>query len=126
VRIINDSEIVLAVEVKQLPVGQAVASELSREAAELGADLAMLVVISDKHEPLDRDRAQRDALREDGTLLLICESVLELIASVAVLSATPAVQIETDLPGAFAARLREIEVSEDALDDWKHLIADRQ
>ena len=125
VRVIMDGAIVLAVEAKQLPVGEGVAFELSREAAELGADLAMLFVIAEKHAPLDRDRVQRDALRDDGTLLLICESVLELIASVAVLSATSAAQVETDLPGAFAARLREIEVGAKGQDDWRQLVEDR-
>ena len=125
VRVILDGAIVLAVEAKQLPVVEDVALELSREAAGLGADLAMLLVIADKHALLDRDRVQRDALRDDGTLLLICESVLELIASVAVLSATSAVQMEKDLPGAFAARLREIEVSKNGLNEWRQLVEAR-
>lgn len=125
VRVILAGAIVLAVEAKQLPVGEDVAFELSREAVELGADLAMLLVIAEKHAPLDRDRVQRDALRDDGTLLLVCESVLELIASVAVLSATSAAQVETDLPGAFAARLREIEVSKKGQDEWRQLVEDR-
>jgi hypothetical protein len=125
VRVRLDEAIVLAVEAKQLPVGEDVASELSREAAGLGADLALLFVIADKHAPLDRDRVQRDALRDDGTLLLICESVLELIASVAVLSATSAAQVEADLPGAFAVRLREIEGSEKGQDEWRQLVAER-
>ncbi len=125
VRVILDGAIVLAVEAKQLPVDENVASELSREAAGLGADLALLFVLADKHAPLDRDRVQRDALRIDGTLLVVCESALELIASVAVHSATSAAQVETDLPGAFAARLREIEVSAKAQNDWRQLIEDR-
>jgi SacI restriction endonuclease len=125
VRVMSGGAIVLAVEAKQLRVSEAVASELSREAAELGADLALLVVIAEKHAPLDRDRAQRDALRVDGTLLVICESVLELIASVAVLSATSVVKVEKDLPGAFAARLREIEANKKGQNEWKMLVEDR-
>jgi SacI restriction endonuclease len=125
VRVMSGGAIVLAVEAKQLPVSEAVASELSREAAELGADLALLVVIAEKHAPLDRDRVQRDALRDDGTLLVVCESVLELMASVAVLSATSAVKVEKDLPGALAARLREIEVSRKGQSEWKMLVEDR-
>jgi SacI restriction endonuclease len=125
VRVMSDGQIVLAVEAKQLPVSEAVASELSQEAAELGADLAMLVVIAEKHAPLDRDRIQREALRDDGTLLMVCESVLELVSSVAVLSGTPAVRVEADLPGAFAARLREIGVSKKGQDEWRQLVEDR-
>lgn len=125
VRVLSEDRIVLAVEAKQLPVGEAVASELAREAAGLGADLALLVVIAEKHAPLDRDRVQRGALRDDGTLLMVCESVLELISSVAVLSATSAVQIEEDLAGAFAARLREIGASKKGQDEWRQLVEDR-
>jgi hypothetical protein len=125
VRVLSDKQIILAVEAKQLPVSEGVASELSREAAGLGADLALLVVIAEKHAPLDRDRIQREALREDGTLLIACESVLELIGSVAVLSGTPAMRIEADLPGAFAARMREIGVSKKGQDEWRQLVEGR-
>jgi hypothetical protein len=55
-------------------------------------------------------------------LLITCESVLELIGSVAVLSGTPAMRIEADLPGAYVARLREIEASENGRDEWRQLI----
>jgi SacI restriction endonuclease len=125
VRVISNGQIVLAVEAKQLPVNEAVASELSREAAELGADLAMLVVIAEKHTPLDRDRIQREALRDDGTLLVVCESVLDLISSVAAFSGTPAFRIEEELPGAFAARLQEIGVAKKAQDEWRQLVEER-
>jgi hypothetical protein len=125
VRVLSEGQIVIAVEAKQLPVTEAVASELSREAAELGADLALLVVIAEKHAPLDRDRVQREALRNDGTLIVICEGALELISSVAVSSATSAVHLEKDLPGAFAARLREIEASKEGQDEWRNLVEGR-
>jgi hypothetical protein len=125
VRVVSDGEITLAVEAKQMPVGEAVASGLSREAAGLGADLALLVVIAEKHAPLDRDRVQKEALRDDGTLLVVCESVLELVGSVAVLSGTPAIRVEEDLPGAFAARLREIGASKKGQDEWRQLVEDR-
>ncbi|HYC82357.1 MAG TPA: restriction endonuclease, SacI family [Solirubrobacterales bacterium] len=125
VRVLANDEILLAVEVKQVPVTEAVALELSQEAAGLGADLALLVVIAEQHAPIDRERVQRTALRDDGTLLLICESVLELISSLAVLSVTPAVRIEDDLPGAFAARLREIAISKKGQNEWRSLIEDR-
>jgi hypothetical protein len=111
--------------VKQLPVGEAVALELSREAAELGADLALVVVIAERHSPIDRERVQREALREDGVLLVVCESVLELISSVAVLSATPAAEIEAALPGAFAARMRAQEVSGAGQQAWRELVEAR-
>ncbi len=110
---------------KQLPVGEDVALGLSREVAELGADLGLLVVIAERHSPIDRERVQRKALSEDGVLLVICESVLELISSVAVLSATPAVQIETELPDAFAIRMRELDVSTAGQREWRELVEAR-
>ncbi len=125
VRVLSKGQIILAVEAKQLPVSEAVPSELSREAGGLGADLALLVVISEGHAPLDRDRVQREVLRDDGALLVVCESVLELVSSVAVFSGTPAFKIEEDLPGAFAARLREIGASEKGQDEWRRLVEDR-
>ncbi|MEZ5076713.1 MAG: restriction endonuclease, SacI family [Solirubrobacterales bacterium] len=125
VRVLSKDQIILAVEAKQLPVSEAVPSELSREAVGLGADLALLVVISEEHAPLDRDRVQREALRDDGTLLVVCEGVLEFVSLVAVFSGTPGFKIEEDLPGAFAARLREIGASEKGQDEWKQLVAAR-
>ncbi|HVT00513.1 MAG TPA: restriction endonuclease, SacI family [Solirubrobacterales bacterium] len=126
VRVASDGAIVLAVEAKQLPVGEDVALELSRGAAELGADLAMLLVIAEKHAPLDRDRVQRAALRDDGTLLVVCEGTLELISSVAAFSATSAAQVEKTLPGSFAVRLREIEISEKGQVEWRQLVEARE
>lgn len=122
VRVARAGELVLPVEVKQLPVGDAVALELAREAAGLDADLALLVVIADRHSPLDRERVQLEALRDHGVLLAVCEGTLELIASVAVLSATPAAKIEAELPGAFAARMREQEVSAEGQRAWQKLL----
>ncbi len=125
VRVFRERQPIIAAEVKQLPVGEDVALGLSREVAELGADLGLLVVIAERHSPIDRERVQRKALSEDGVLLVICESVLELISSVAVLSATPAVQIETELPDAFAIRMRELDVSTAGQREWRELVEAR-
>lgn len=125
VRVFSERQVIVAAEVKQLPVDEAVALELSREAAELGSDLALLVVIAERHPPIDRERVQREALRADGVLLVVCESVLELISAVGVLSATTAAAIEAELPGAFAARMREQEVSSEGQRTWTELIEGR-
>ncbi len=125
VRVSSGGQLVLPVEVKQLPAGEAIALELSREAAELGADLALLVVIAERQSPMDRERVQREALQGDGVLLVVCESTVELISSVAVLSSTPAVHIESELPGAFAARMREQGVSSEGQASWRELVEGR-
>jgi hypothetical protein len=125
VRVLSRGRIVLVAEVKQVAVTAAVPAELARQTVELGADLALLVVIAEGQAPLDRDRIQRDAIRGDGTVLMVCESVLELITAVAVSSATPALRFEDGLPGAFAARLREIEVGQKAQEEWRQLVEAR-
>ncbi len=125
VRVLSEGRVTLAAEVKQVSVGEAIPIDLARQAAEMGADLALLVVISPEHQALDRRRVELEALRGDGTLLVVCESVLELIGSVAVLSATPAARFEEDLPATFAARLREIGVSVAAQVEWGQLVEAR-
>jgi len=125
VRVMREGEVAIAVEVKQLPTREAVASELAREAAGLGADLALLVVIADGQAPIERYRVQRDALRDDGTLLRVCEGVLELVSLVAVLTLTSVRDLEDKLPGALASRLQELEVAPDAQVEWRSLIEDR-
>jgi hypothetical protein len=125
VRVSAEGKVRLPVEVKQLPVGEATALELAREAAELGADLALLVVIADRHSAIDRERVRREALRDHGVLLVTCESVTEFVASVAALSRTTASQLEADLPGAFAVRMREQEVSKHGQEAWRQLLEAR-
>lgn len=125
VRVFSEGQLVLAVEVKQLPAGEAIALELAREASELGSDLALLVVVAEHHAPLERERVQREAVRDHGVLLVVCESVLELVSSIAVLSSTPAVRIEAELPGSFASRMREQEVSSKGQQSWLDLIEAR-
>jgi hypothetical protein len=125
VRVAAAGQMILPIEVKQLPAGERVALELAREAEELGADLAMLVVIAERQSPIDRERVRHEALSDFGVFVVICESTLELIASVAVLSATPAKEIEAQFPGAFAARLREQEVSRKGQRTWRELVAAR-
>lgn len=125
VRVSSRGRLTVAVEVKQDAITEATAEELARQATELGADLALLVAIADDQAPLDRGRIQRDAIRGDGTLLVVCESVLELITSIAVPSATPAIRFEDGLPGAFAARLREIEADQKAQEEWRQLVEAR-
>lgn len=125
VRVLSNGRIVMAVEVKQLPVSEFIAAELARDAAELGADLALLVVIAEGHAPLERYRVQRDALQDDGTLLVVCETVLELISAVGVLSLTAGADLEAALPGAYSARLRDLEVSPEGQEEWRNLVAAR-
>ncbi|HZO06219.1 MAG TPA: restriction endonuclease, SacI family [Solirubrobacterales bacterium] len=125
VRVLSNDRVIVAAEAKQLEAEDADATKLSSDAAELGADLALLVVLFKRHRSLDREALRQAALREDGTLLVICESVIELVTSVAVYSATPAAHIETELPGAYALRMREIEVSPAALEEWEHQIKAR-
>lgn len=125
VRISSDGKLVVVIEVKQVEVGEAVAEELARETAGLGADLALLVIIADGHSALDRERIRSQALGDHGVLLVACESTLELLSSLAVLSATPAASLAAELPGAFAARMYEQGVSEAGQLGWRQLVEGR-
>jgi len=125
VRVSSHGRLTVVAEVKQVAVTESTAADLARETMELGADLALLVVIADSQAPLDRARIQRDALFQDGTALVVCESVLELISSVAVPSATPAIRFEDSLPGTFAARLLEIGADQRAQEEWRQLVEAR-
>lgn len=112
----------LAVEVKQLAVGQETPRNLAAEAAGLGADSALLVVLAPGHAALDREQARRHALADYGVVLEICESVRELVGAIAVFSSTDAAHILQTLPGAYAQRLREHGVSIAGQQRWRDLM----
>ena len=118
--------LLLVVEVKQLAVGQEIPRELAAEAAGLGAHKALLVVLAARHAALDREQARRSALADHGVLLEVCESVRELVGAVAVFSTTDPAHIVRTLPGAYATRLREHEVSASGQRRWRELMDARE
>ena len=125
VRVLQDGQLTCVVEVKQVPVDESAALELADNARSLGASLALLVVMADRHQPLDREQLRRRALADTGVLVEVVESARELLGAVAVFSATPLEQIVGHLPSRYALRMRQHEVSEHAQRRWREIIESR-
>lgn len=126
VRVCRNGAVVCAVEVKQLPVTESVGLDLASISPSLGASLALLVVLADRHSPLDREVMRRQALEQHGVLLEVAESVRELVGAVAVFSATPVSQIVDRLPSRYLLRMREHEVSESGQIRWREVVEARE
>jgi SacI restriction endonuclease len=124
-RVVRDGRTSLPVEIKQVAVEERTALKLAAEAQDLGADAALLLVLADRHSPLDRERVRRQALREFGVMLEVCESVREFVGAVSVFSGGNTQRLLERLPGAYAARMREHEVSEFGQRRWRELIEAR-
>lgn len=103
------------IEVKQVPVTEMAGAELASATRGLGASLALLVVLADRHAPLDREHLRRQAIADHGVPLEVAESVRELVGAVAIYSATPVAIVADHLPRRYAARLGEHEVGSEAL-----------
>ena len=97
VRVIDGNQTRLPVEVKQVPVTEQAGLDLARAARVLGARSALLVVIADKHAPLDREQVRRRALDQTGVFVEVCESVRELVGALAVFSGGNAESIVEEL-----------------------------
>jgi hypothetical protein len=122
VRVLRNGEVVWVVEVKQVEVEEQTAFDLAREARGLGASLAMLAVMADHHQPLDRDRIRRRALKDQHVLLEITESADELLSTICVFSTTTITQVVERFPGRYAERMREHGVSESGRRRWAELV----
>jgi hypothetical protein len=126
VRVLRGGSTVLPIEVKQVPIEEGTAVAFAAEARGLGADAALLLVLADRHSPIDRDSVRRQALRTYGVMLEVCESVREFIGAVCVFGGGITQQVLERLPGAYAARMREHEVSERGQRRWRDLIEARR
>jgi hypothetical protein len=126
VQVTDGKRVLLPIEVKQKPVDEQTGLDLAREAAAMSAHKALLVILATRHRPVDREQIRRRALDVHGVLVEVCESVRELIGAVAVFAGVPVDAIEQTLPGAYAVRLREHEVSENGQGRWRALIEARQ
>jgi SacI restriction endonuclease len=125
VRVMEGGDIILPVEVKQKSVDEETGLELARDAAMMGADKALLVVLAARHRPLDREFVRRRALDEHGVMVEVCESVRELVGAVAVFGGVRASAMAERLPSAYALRLREHEASEIGQRRWAELMEQR-
>jgi len=122
VRVMQDDQIILGAEVKQVAVLEDAGLHLAAEARGLSCDKAMLVAIAVDQQPLDRDGLRDEALGKHGVLVHVAETIPELFAGVAVFAPTPASTIATLFPQAYAARMREHEVSIAGRGRWSALV----
>lgn len=118
-----DGQLDLAIEVKQKPVAEGTALHLAEEARAAGADKALLVAIATDQSPLDRESARLQAAERFEVLLGIVESVPELFAYVTLWSGCPVRDIAAEFPAAYARRMEEHGVSDEARSYWADLVA---
>lgn len=109
----------LMVEVKQVPVDESVALKLAQDTKKAGATSALLVVLAIKHRPLDRERLRSRAMKQFGVAVEVCESIRELVGSMAVFNGGRLAALRDRLPEKFAARMDEIGVSPEAQTRWR-------
>jgi hypothetical protein len=126
IQVTDGKRVLLPIEVKQKAVEEQTGLDLAREAAAMRADKALLVVLAARHRPIDREQIRRRALDLHGVLVEVCESVRELIGVLAVFAGVPVDAIEQTLPGAYAVRLREHQVSENGQRRWRELVEARR
>jgi hypothetical protein len=117
----ENDRMVLAVEVKQLPVDESVASALAEDAAEQGCDRALVVALDPAQPTLPRERIRYEALQAHGVLVEVCSSVDELVARVLLAARMPLTEAAVALQEWFAARLQQHGLPEATLERWETL-----
>jgi hypothetical protein len=108
----------LAVEVKQVPVDEAVALRLGADAAQYGCDRCLLVALDADQPPLDRERVRHESLRTHGVLVEVCTSVEELVSRVLLGSSLSLADAALRLQEWYAARMVEHGLSEASVERW--------
>lgn len=125
VQVRRGGKVVWIAEVKQVAVDEQTAFDLALAAQAIGASVALLAVFAPLHQPLERERVRRQALRKYWVMLEIAESVRELLGHIAVFSTASLERIVEQLPGRYAARMREHGVSELGQRRWRELMEAR-
>ena len=122
VRVLQDDQIVLGAEVKQLAVREDTGLHLAAEARRLDCDKALLVAIAVDQQPLDRDGLRQQALETHGVLVQVAETIPELFAAMTVFAPVSASEVARLFPPAYAARMQEHEVSVAGRRRWSTLL----
>ncbi|MCC6224796.1 MAG: restriction endonuclease, SacI family [Microthrixaceae bacterium] len=121
VRVLHGGVLSIGVEVKQKPVSEEEAFELAEESASEGVDRALVVAIAEGQRPLDRERIRRESHRDHGVLLVVYETVAELLSQSALYSGLTASQFASELPASFLQRMEEHGVSPEGRQHWVDL-----
>ncbi len=123
VALTDGGRLVLAIEVKQKAVDEAVALHTAERAAVRGADKALLVALASDQRQLDRERVRKQANEQHGVVVAIWEGVEELVYEVAVQAPLSAEEIAAELPAAYLQRMNEHGVSLQGRKRWADLVA---
>lgn len=122
VRVLEDGQIVLGAEVKQLAVQEDTGLHLAAEARSLGCDKALLVAIAVDQPPLDREGLRQQALEMYGVLIQVVETVPELFATITLFAPVSASDVAKLFPSGYAKRMQEHEVSTAGRRRWSTLL----
>jgi len=122
VRVLEDGQIVLGTEVKQLAVREDTGLHLAAEASSLGCDKALLVAIAVDQPPLDREGLRQQALEAHGVLVQVAETVPELFAAITLFAPVSASEVANLFPSAYAKRMQEHDVSIAGRQRWSTLL----
>jgi hypothetical protein len=112
---------VLAIEVKQKPVGAEQVLHLAESAAAAGIDKALYAALAADQAGLDHHDLRSRAASDHGVLLSVATSVDELAEVLFVGSSLTARSLAEMLPSRFQARQQELRVSEEGQGSWAGL-----
>jgi hypothetical protein len=121
VQVSRDGTPILAIEVKQKPVGADEVGHLADAAASAGIDKAVYAALAPNQPLLDRDDLVGRAASEQGVLLVVCTNLRQTADAALIGSATTARETAMRLPGLIATRLEALRVSEAARVHWAGL-----
>lgn len=109
---------VIAVEVKQKPVGDEEVLHLAAGASAAGIDKALYAALSPEQKPLDGPALGQRAAQDHGVLLTLGLGVMQVAELVLLSSALSAESLATMLPSRVRKRLIELRVSQRGVDHW--------
>jgi hypothetical protein len=112
---------ILAVEVKQKPVGDEDVLHVAAAAAAAGIDKALYAALASDQAPLDVAGLRGRAAEEHGVLLGVAVGLRQLADLVLLGSERSAKDIATDLPRAVLERLMHLRASTAGVEHWRGL-----
>jgi hypothetical protein len=119
----RNGETIMAVEVKQKPVGEQAAIHLAEHASELASDKALLAALAPDQAPVDREVVRGEAAALHGVLTVVVESVREAFEQAVLYSDLSAAEAAAELPSLYLRRMQEHEVSAEGQAYWVDLCA---
>lgn len=116
--VLANDEITIAVEVKQRPATETEILQFTERCAEMGVHRAIAATLDQLKVPLDEDRLQEDAWRQYGVHLSLLQGASPLVRAALTWTSLSLDRARSELPHRVAARLVEVEASQEALEEW--------